>query len=71
MGVITGEIRCKRCFKTFEWYCVIHNSAENLDEITKGKVAARLIESRENGEPKVVQARCKHCSETNRIEYRA
>jgi hypothetical protein len=34
-------------------------------------VAARLIESRENGEPKVVQARCKHCSETNRIEYRA
>jgi hypothetical protein len=68
MGILTGQIRCKRCFKTFEWYYANNPNAENLAEVAKGKAAARVVQSNANGEPEIVQARCKHCSEPNRIE---
>ena len=72
MAIKTGQIRCKRCFKNFEWYCVVEREDhDDVSAISEGKVAARLVQSNEDGKPDMIHVRCKYCAETNRFEHTA
>ena len=69
MTKIAGTVRCKRCYKTFDWYAFVpaHVPGAQEDISEEGKAAATIIKSGENGEPQMLQTRCRHCSEVNKF----